>query len=62
MTSHNINDVRYGYCGACHDFTSCVPVAEWTDQEAAHVMRIFQPVEEYAILEAYVFRYRASGG
>lgn len=21
-TSHNPNDVREGYCGACHDFTS----------------------------------------
>lgn len=22
MTSHNIDDVRYGYCGKCHTFTS----------------------------------------
>ena len=22
MTSHNSNDVREGYCGNCHDWTS----------------------------------------
>lgn len=25
MTSYNPNDVREGYCGNCHDFTSRVP-------------------------------------
>lgn len=24
-TSHNLNDFREGYCGACHDFTASSP-------------------------------------
>lgn len=25
MTSYNLNDIRFGYCGKCHAFTTEVP-------------------------------------
>lgn len=35
-TSHHPDDARYGYCGACHEFTGSI--RGWTDRRHIHML------------------------
>ena len=47
MTSHNPNDVREGYCGNCHDWTS--PRHGVRDEFREELMEIFGVPEELRV-------------
>lgn len=60
ITSHNFNDVREGYCGSCHDWTSCVDYRAWTPAEAIRVKDTLGPNFDAKLAERLVFRWRAN--
>jgi hypothetical protein len=56
--SHHPDDVRNGYCGACHDFTGIVPYTDWTDAEWLMVIKTYPPGTDTGLGEAAVWRWR----